>query len=206
MATYKLYYFNGKGRAELTRTIFKQAGVDFEDFRFPDNTWASEYKAQSPFGVAPWLEVTENGVVTKIGGSMNIARFVAERVGLAGANDVENAVLAGIADCYLDCAQAGMKGLFVEDETEKAKQMEQFRNDCSKWFEKFESMINDDGWLYGNKLTWVDIAVGSGVHFLSGPYTNAIFEKYPKLLALSKRVLEQPNIAEWVKTRPVTKF
>ena len=40
MPTYKLLYFNLRGIGELVRLIFKQAGVDFEDFRFSrDEDW-----------------------------------------------------------------------------------------------------------------------------------------------------------------------
>jgi len=40
MPTYKLLYFNLRGIGELVRLLFKQAGVDFEDFRFSrDGDW-----------------------------------------------------------------------------------------------------------------------------------------------------------------------
>jgi len=37
--SYKLTYFNGKGRAELVRYIFAQAGVAFEDVRVERSQW-----------------------------------------------------------------------------------------------------------------------------------------------------------------------
>lgn len=43
MPTYKLYYFNGRGRAELARIIMHYAGVEFEDIRFGQDQWP-EYK------------------------------------------------------------------------------------------------------------------------------------------------------------------
>ena len=49
MANYKLYYFNARGRAELSRLIFAAAGQQYEDFRFEKDDWP-KYKAQSPFG------------------------------------------------------------------------------------------------------------------------------------------------------------
>ena len=36
MSNYKLTYFNGRGRAELSRLIFAAAGVEFEDERIND--------------------------------------------------------------------------------------------------------------------------------------------------------------------------
>lgn len=36
MVNYKLNYFNGRGRAEISRLIFAAAGVKFEDVRIED--------------------------------------------------------------------------------------------------------------------------------------------------------------------------
>ena len=36
MSSYKLYYFNVRGRAEISRLIFNAAGVEFEDVRVED--------------------------------------------------------------------------------------------------------------------------------------------------------------------------
>ena len=37
--TPKLVYFQGKGRAEVTRLMFAQAGVTFEDKRYSSEEW-----------------------------------------------------------------------------------------------------------------------------------------------------------------------
>jgi glutathione S-transferase len=59
MVHYKLNYFNGKGRAELSRLVLAAAGVEYEDFRWEREDWP-KYKAQSPTGQSPFLEVTED--------------------------------------------------------------------------------------------------------------------------------------------------
>jgi len=38
--SYKLTYFNGRGRAEFSRLIFAQAGVKYEDVRIERAAWA----------------------------------------------------------------------------------------------------------------------------------------------------------------------
>lgn len=43
MPSYKLFYFNGKGRAEVIRFIFAQTGVEYEDVRFSKEEWP-QYK------------------------------------------------------------------------------------------------------------------------------------------------------------------
>ena len=41
MPHYKLYYFDIRGRAEITRLLFKQAGVEFEDKRLTKEEWVA---------------------------------------------------------------------------------------------------------------------------------------------------------------------
>ena len=45
MSTYKLFYFNMRGFAEVNRIIFAQAGVKYEDVRFEwGRQWVKEYQ------------------------------------------------------------------------------------------------------------------------------------------------------------------
>ena len=97
MSTYKLTYFNAKGRAELTRLVFAQAGVEYTDERIAREEWPAR-KPHTPFGVLPVLEVDGK----QLGGSMVIARYVAEKLGVAGSNDFENALIASILDSVSD--------------------------------------------------------------------------------------------------------
>ena len=54
MPTYKLYYFDAQGTAEIARLIFAQAGVEYEDNRLTPESWA-EFKPQTPYGMMPVL-------------------------------------------------------------------------------------------------------------------------------------------------------
>jgi glutathione S-transferase len=60
MAQYKLYYFNLRGRAEVIRYVLVAAGQDYEDVRFGGEEWRAKYKAQTPSGQCPFLEVHES--------------------------------------------------------------------------------------------------------------------------------------------------
>jgi len=44
MSSYKLYYFNVRGAGEVSRIIFAQADVKYEDIRFEGDQWKNEYK------------------------------------------------------------------------------------------------------------------------------------------------------------------
>lgn len=46
MASYKLIYFNAMGRGEGPRLMFKVAGIEFEDYRIPDENWPEFKKSK----------------------------------------------------------------------------------------------------------------------------------------------------------------
>ena len=106
--SYKLSYFAGKGLAEPTRIMFAIAGQTFEDQRYPYHVDAADAASKHPevtvvqqtgaFAVSmhslPVL--TFNGV--RIGQSKAIERFVAARLGMAGADEVERSQI----DCVCE--------------------------------------------------------------------------------------------------------
>lgn len=55
----KLYYFDSPGRAEMARIMLHVGAVPFEDVRFDREEWASNYKALSPSGQVPMLELDD---------------------------------------------------------------------------------------------------------------------------------------------------
>ncbi|CAF4630076.1 unnamed protein product [Rotaria socialis] len=51
MSTYKLYNFDGRGRAEISRLILVAAGQKFEDIRYEEKEWPS-HKSEIPLAFA----------------------------------------------------------------------------------------------------------------------------------------------------------
>jgi hypothetical protein len=88
MVHYKLIYFNFRGLAEPSRYIFAVAGQEYEDFRFEREDWP-KHKPNTPFGQSPVLEVSDGSHTTQIAQSAAIARYLANKFGLAGKNDIE---------------------------------------------------------------------------------------------------------------------
>ena len=202
MPTYKVFYFNSRGRAEPSRLVLIQTGVKYEDIRFSMEEWRATYKAKSPFGVAPWLEV--DGV--QIGGSRQMTRYLAEELGLAGDDKVQNAQIASIADTFEDMLMASEQAFEEKDEARKAQVIEEFVSKSPKWLDPLESKVSEDGWLYGNKVTWVDFHVYNGLSILGPFFPSLPLDKYPKLGKMMKNVEALPNIAKWLKERPETQY
>ena len=90
MAQYKLIYYNLRGRAEVARFLFAVAGQKYEDFRFERNDWP-KYKADTPFGQTPVLEITEGGKTFKLAQSIAIARYLGRKFDLYGKTDFDKA-------------------------------------------------------------------------------------------------------------------
>ena len=205
MSEYTLIYFAARGRAEPTRLIFAQAEVKYEDKRLTGEEWA-KMKPTAPTGALPLLKV--DGQVFP--GSGPIARFVAERHDVAGANDLENLRLAGIVDTINDLRLKVMAAFFEKDEARKDQlkkelvetHIPRYLGILEKWAGANNSV---GGWLYGPKVTYADIEfyVVSGYLTKGAPDT---FDKFPALKKLISSVENLPNIAKWLKERPVTEF
>ena len=198
MSQYKLTYFNIRGRAELIRLIFVQGSVQYEDKRIAKEEWV-ELKPKTPNGSLPTLEVDGK----TLPGSIPIARFVAERFGLAGSNDIENTEIAGVMDCLTDLVTLFMKVMFEKDEIRKAELKKNFdEEECPKYLSLLEKRVTAEGWLYGSKVTYADLAFFN----FSENLPAEVLAKYQGLKSVKENVGALPNIAQWVKDRPVTPF
>lgn len=203
MSTYKLIYFNLKGRAEVARFLFAQAGVKYEDKRVENEEWL-EMKPNTPTGCLPILEVDGKPLT----GSGPITRFLAERFGLAGSNDFETAEIAGIVDVLTDCFLKLIPWFYEQDEEKKAKiKKENLEEHIPKYWGIIEKKIqenkSDAGWIYGDKLTCGDFAVYCSLEHLL-KFDPDFLSKYPGVFKLKKAVEALPNIAKWLKERPDT--
>ena len=205
MPTYKLYYFQGRGLAELTRWIFIQAGVPYEDVRLSKEEWA-EFKSKTPYGGIPVLEI--DGKL--YGGSGPIQRYIAEQHGLAGFNALENFELSTVYDVTQDLVIRFMMLRFENDDTRKAElKKEVEETHFPKYLGILNKLITDngsaDGWIYGNKVTYVDLRIAYLTDFVLQISPNAL-DAYPAIKKLKAAVEALPNIAKWLKERPESEF
>ena len=205
MPSYKLVYFNGRGRGELARYIFAQAGVEYEDQRLTGEEFG-KLKPSLPAGSVPVLYVDGE----PLAGSGTIARFLGERFGLAGSNDWENAQLDSFIDVLNDLTQKVFPAFFGSDEAKKAEAKEAlFKEFVPKYFGILEKRITANnsagGWMYKDKITYVDMHLSLLCDSLAAAEPN-FADEFPVIKKVWEGVKAQPKIAEWIKNRPETPF
>jgi len=201
MPSYKLIYFNLRGRAEVARLIMHYANVEFEDFRVERADWPST-KANMPFGQMPVLEV--DGKMLAQSGA--ICRYLANQHGLAGKDDFQKALVDQYAANIDDLLAGARPAFFEQDPEKKAELYRSFAQDkLIPHLKVIESHLaaNGAGYLVGDKLTWADLSYYS---FLTFALENVatILDDAPLTKALVDRVGDIPSIKSWVERRPVT--
>ena len=205
MSTYKLYYFNARGRAEVPRLIFAAAGQTYEDIRYEREEWAA-HKAEMPLGQIPVLEV--DGV--KLPQSISIGRFLAKQFNLAGKDNLEQAKVDVIVDTINDLIAGFLPCRMEPDETKKQELTKKFFNDDLpkhlQNLEKLAKLYADDGpFFVGNTLTWADISFYELGEYLI-PIQADCLDKNPWLQQNRAAVAKQPKIGEYIQNRPKLAF
>ena len=205
MPLYKLIYFPTRGRGETIRFIFKHTGVDFEDVRIPADEWP-QHKPNMPYGSVPVLEVDGK----HLAGSGSIQRYLAEKFGLAGSNDFENAQLDSIIDVCNDLEIELIKYFFEKDDDKRAQIKKKMEDEhLPKYLGIFERLImtNDsaEGWVFGLNVTYADFAIYNYFSFIIMGF-DGFLDQYPHVTKNRAAVEALPNIAKWLKDRPESSY
>jgi len=203
---YKLEYFDGRGRAELIRLLFAEAGVEFEDSRIAFDQWAAIKgdKERFPLGFMPVLE--QDG--RRLCQTMVIARHLAREFDMAGKDEKERTVIDLIAETAIDLQSKVFDIMFAKEEAVKAEKVQKFTEEqAPKVLDYFTTWLkkNDggNGFMVGSKMTLADVTFYAVFEKVEA-VTPGVLAKYPEAKALYDRVAAAPKIAAWLKKRPVT--
>jgi len=187
-----LYYFDGRGRAEFIRLICAEKQIPYNDCRMQD---ISPMKEKFPFGQVPCWE--QDGVM--YGQSLAIARMLAKAHGLYGKDIAQQTMTDMLVDGVVDVASAGFIASKGSDDDKKKFQ----EGKLQEFLGKFESLLkkNKDGkgYFVGDDATWADISLFNAVD--SWKWN---LDAYHALKEHHARVAARPNIAAWLKNRPVS--
>lgn len=199
----KLTYFDGRGRAEISRLVMAAANKPFEDVRigFPD--WP-KVKATTPLGTLPMLEVGGK----KYSQGLAVATFLARENGLYGSNNLDGLEIDQIQQVREDLLTSQSKTMFEKDEATKAELMKKLKEETyPKVFGFFNSVVKESksGFVVGKKLSLADLVIYEGTQtvFENEP---AILDAFPELKKLRAKVESDGNVKSYLAKRKKTQF
>ncbi|KAK5640387.1 hypothetical protein RI129_011198 [Pyrocoelia pectoralis] len=189
---YKLTYFAVKALGEPIRFLLHYGNIEFEDYRFENENWP-EIKPHMPFGQTP---------------SIAICRYLAKKVKLAGANDLEDLEIDAIVDTINDLRLKIATYHYETDEGIKESSKKTLLEETIPYYlTRLEAIVKkNNGHLAVGKLTWADVYFVALLDYLDSMMKINLITDSPNLQVLQKNVLNLPGIKEWVAKRPVTKY
>ncbi|XP_055346026.1 probable glutathione S-transferase 7 [Paramacrobiotus metropolitanus] len=200
MPSYKVSYFDMKGRGELARLVLAAAGQKFEDNRLAKGDWGT-MKPGTPYGQLPVLEVDGK----MLGQSGAMVRYVARQHGLMGSGAWEEALIDSFNDAAMDVFQAAMKVIYGTEESQKAAEGKKFKDETVpgffKIFDKYIQEHGKDGHVVGNKLSLADLALFNVVdQLITIQLTGAdCAEQFPNVKKVVDTVKHDPKIDAYLK-------
>lgn len=203
MPEYKLIYFNGKGRAEITRWIFVYKGIPFVDDRIEKEDWAAR-RGSIPGGKLPVLMVGESPLPQ----SAAIARYAAKEAGLVPEDNLAAAYCDALVDTLLEVLKEVFSVFLApgSDEEKAAKFKEETcPNVVYPILERLTMRLSNKEWFAGPEISWADLMIVQIFTAIKEKEPN-IMENYPVVEALVDKVVSIPAIKEWVEKSPETEF
>eukprot|EP01025_Chloroclados_australasicus_P044736 TRINITY_DN4874_c1_g2_i2.p1 TRINITY_DN4874_c1_g2~~TRINITY_DN4874_c1_g2_i2.p1 ORF type:complete len:354 (-),score=28.37 TRINITY_DN4874_c1_g2_i2:244-1158(-) len=200
----KLYYFPAPGRAEVPRILFSIGKIAFEDIRFPGAEWASTYKAKSPAGQAPWLELDDGSTLTQ---SSAIAQYAASLTGYMPSDALLQAKVFEVQGALDDVFTVFATTFTIKDQQEKEATRKRLFGEGGSAYAKLQnverllSQSKTTYYLTDDKPTLADILV---FNFLSqmrsgnmDGLTNDMFDAFSKMCELHQKVATYPPVKEY---------
>jgi len=212
----KLYYFNARGLAEISRILLAIARVDYEDIRFPIEAIDVHnhiYKRDEfeearksglldkSMGKVPLLEIYEKGEKFSIPQSKAIERYISKRWGLMGQNLNEEARIDAICECVKDIKEDYQKIRHNSDNSTY------FLN-LHKDFKNLEKALDENtSYAIGNKLSLADVYIYYLVtQFYDNKKVLDIAGHIPRIRDIVTKVASRPEVRVWIMGRPKTSF
>jgi glutathione S-transferase len=216
-----LRYFDARGAAEVIRTIFAAANVEYDDYRYtfsmdgPKPQICDQHGIDKESGVfdanlmrLPILEVGND----RIGQSRAIERYVAKDLGLMGKGKIQEAQIDAYCEHIRDLRDAYNKvrgNPFAPTTPEIEEAKEKWYSDTMKtWMKKIEAVTGDNGFAVGDKVSLADIVLYCALTqaFSDADKAAASFADCEKISAVLENVAANQGVQKWLETRPDNKF
>lgn len=194
MASAKLTYFRGRGRAETTRWMLAAAEVAFVNLAIdtPEDLAALRASGKLPFDQMPLLEI--DGL--NLSQSSAMIRFLARRGGLYGNGDRDAMWCDLITGVAADFAETAIQAPFKPSEAVAIADMEAR---FAKFGPRFEARIAEQGsgFSASDDMTFADVVLAEALSaYLE--WCPAILADTPHLESLYRRVIDSPGIADYL--------
>jgi len=202
--SYKVHYFNSRGKAELIRVLLVAAEQKFEDIRIEKDKWP-EIKATTPTGVLPYVETPDGKVLVQSGA---IARLLAKKYNFYGKTDCDffsiERTLAQLDDIFAEL----LKVFFAPEDKKEAAQKEFNEGKGKNLIKNLATFIQEGkgGFIAGDSPTIADLAVVTSIDYLRFA-SPGLLQDNPEIEQHYTRTVEAlPLVKKWIAERPVTQF
>jgi len=207
---YELYYWPEiQGRGEFVRLALEEAAADYVDVaRTARGTVAMMQMMQSKDGTPPFAPPFLKAGKLVIGQTANILLYLGARHGLAPKSEagrlwlhqLQLTIADFVAEVHDTHHPLGAT-LYYEDQRAPAKKRtaEFWKERAPKYLGYFEGLLAANGGRYvaGRKLSYVDLSLFqliAGLRYAFPKNMTAFEAEVPKLVDLSERVAQRPNI------------
>eukprot|EP01132_Coremiostelium_polycephalum_P001478 gene1478-1865_t len=190
-----LTYFNGQGKGEIIRLILAYTNTKFNDNRVTEIN--DDLRKELPYGQLP---VFRDGDLY-IAQSIAIARYVAEKTGIQGKTPQQRAQIDEIVDSFGDIGSAFSQS---KDDAEKLNKFKTVT--IPKFLGVWEKRLTEHKYIAGENFTWGDVVIAHGYSYFVFLGLEDSVQSFTKVAALSKEFFENKQVAEYVATRPASKF
>ncbi|KAK6746635.1 hypothetical protein RB195_000109 [Necator americanus] len=194
--TYKLHYFDIRGRAEPIRLIFQYYGIKFDDNRLSEEEWV-KVKEDAPMHQVPYLEVDEGKL--RLCQTLAICRYLAKSLKpndyFGGSTKSDAAKCDMYADTFMDFFTISVERIFESDPDIKAKKEEKFEKQYPARLKIFEDHLKRNGGDYF--LLWCDL-VAVAVLSMAEETKPELLQNFPDLQAYYSNICNLPEIKEYI--------
>merc|ERR1711976_1135150 len=176
MPSYKLTYFNGRGRAESIRMTLAAAGVEFEDNRITFEDWGA---------------LTPN------------VPFIGRECGMAGGSSYDAGLIDSIAETVTDVREKPIPFFFEKDEEKKKEGLTKFfKEQLPDLLGKLEKIAAGNGFFVGEKVSYADthlFALLNGFSLMQMPegLERPGMDSYPKLQSIMQKVGSMAGVKKY---------
>ncbi|CAL8094063.1 unnamed protein product [Calicophoron daubneyi] len=206
-ATYKLTYFNVRGRGEPIRFVLAATGTPFDDKRVEGKDWPA-LKPSIPTHRLPYLQLTSSsGDIVGYEESLAIARYLARKHNLMGQTDEEYYKIERMIGECNDIDTEFYKIAFPPSPEAQGKLKDAFlKEQGPKLLDMVSRSLKESGgkFVAGGKPSFGDFMLMTVMDHVDDIDPD-ILKKYPEFSAHRAAVLQEfPKLAEYIKTRPHT--